>query len=168
MHIHFDFCLFVYNVRLTRRHLRKAEEEGCGSNKECGGCRHRHISAGSKWAGRSRPTYSSPHPPTTEARHQRQIGRKTERGADIYRLTAVKVLYRSKSQMHRLFGKRGHDYKREQESATTEQTQSSSTMEIWGIFVQTRKCLLALMYNAVVCVHNLSRSLKKPNYTSAG
>lgn len=73
--------------------LREAEEEGSGSNKESGGCRDRDISAGSKWTGRSRSrtTYSSPNPPTTKARHQRQTGeRKTEIEVDIYSLPTVK------------------------------------------------------------------------------
>ena len=74
-------------------YLREAEEEGSGSDKESGGCRDRDISAGSKWTGRSRSraTYSSPNPPTTKARHQRQReGRKTEREVDIYCLPTVK------------------------------------------------------------------------------
>lgn len=67
-----------------KRYLREAEEEGGGPDEEGGGCRHRDISAGAKWTGRSRSrdTYSSPNPPTAETRHQRQRergGRQRER-----------------------------------------------------------------------------------------
>lgn len=73
---------------------REAEEEGGGSDKESGGCRHRDISAGAKWTGRSRSRdiYSSPNSPTTEARHQRQRergGRQREREGGIYGLPTV-------------------------------------------------------------------------------
>jgi len=76
-------------ARARKRYLREAEEEGRGSDEERGGCRHRDISAGTKWTGRSRSrdTYSSPNPATTEARHQRdRVGRKTEREVGIYGL----------------------------------------------------------------------------------
>lgn len=60
-------------VRLCVIDSREAEEERGGADQEGGGCGDRDIATRAERAGRSgdRDPYTSPYPPTAEARHQR-------------------------------------------------------------------------------------------------
>lgn len=143
-----------WKTKTKQKNLRKAEEKGGGPNQEGGGCRHRNISAGSKWTGRGRngATYSSPNHGTTESRHRRdkqteKKGRKTERRSMP---TDYKWFFSGQNWIYNI-RLRGHDFRLEKKNFSKQQLKGNI---INSLYLESHQHLL--QYTAwKVCQHDI-------------